>query len=99
MMVDPPDDYDQDEVKRLKAEVRNGEVALRIACENIALLNTRANALMKCLEGALALTDAMMTELRQLKGPPPISVIVAKSNFDKSMKKLLGEASTNQRRG
>jgi len=85
---DGKDDYD--ELERLRREVKNGETALRIACESIASANDRVALLTKTLESALALTDAMMTEMRRLPTPPAVTVIVAKANFDKVMKKLLG---------
>jgi multidrug resistance efflux pump len=54
---------------------------------------SRSNMLISALNSALALQDAMLTEISHLKrpgDPPPIQIITAKNNFDTAMKKLLG---------
>lgn len=86
-------------IAQLKEELEFKDRALRICVGNVADLNDRIQMLIKTLESALTLTDAMLTALRGLPEPPPTSVIIAKANFDKSMKKLLGNEPINQSKG
>lgn len=86
-------------IAQLKDDNARCQTALRIACSNVTDLNDRIQTLITTLNSALILTDAMLTELRRLPGPPPTHVIVAKANFDTTMKKLLGNERINQSKG
>ena len=67
--------------------------ALEIACQNIAALNDRNARLTEALHKALALQDALLTELsvfqRKAQTPPSLQLLAAKNNFDAAMKVLL----------
>lgn len=80
----------------LETELERTREALRIACENITVLNEKCSVFTQALSKALALQDALLTEMgtmqRELGAPPSIQLIVAKSNFDAAMKTLLGDS-------
>lgn len=72
--------------------------AVKIAIDDVHKMNAINRDLTRALHSALALQDAMLNEIRRLAasgaglhGVVPVQLTVAKNNFDREMKKLLGD--------
>jgi hypothetical protein len=66
------------------------KTAYRIACMNLADLNDQRTKLTNALDGAMALINQLLMEMRNKGFTPSPQIIAFKAGFDKGMLELLG---------
>jgi hypothetical protein len=64
--------------------------AYQIACMNLADLNDQRQKLTNALDGAMALINQLLMEMRNKGFEPSPQIIAFKAGFDKGMRELLG---------
>jgi hypothetical protein len=79
-----------EDIADLTAELKRVQGAYRIACLNVAELSEQRTALVNVLNTAGIMIEQLLADLRALGGIPSQSLLLAKMNFDRDMKKLIG---------
>ena len=72
------------------------KTAYRIACMNLADLNDQRQKLTNALDGAMALINQLLMEMRNKGFTPSPQIIAFKAGFDKGMRELLGRDRENE---
>ena len=65
--------------------------AYNIACMNLVELNDQRQKLTNALDGAMALINQLLMEMRNKGVVPSPQIISFKAGFDKGMRELLGK--------